>query len=82
MNDFQTINIEYIRASRTIETILISKENLSTVFFVYNYEGNSYRVFKNHLDLINFFQNKAKSSFYFNTEIELDNFLYFVKISA
>lgn len=82
MNTLQTINVEYLRASRTIETILVSKENLSKVFFIYNYEGNSYRVFKNHLDLINFFQNKVESSFHYVTEIELDNFLTKVKIST
>jgi len=80
MNKFQTINTEYLRASRTIETIIVSKDNISEVFFVYNYEGNSFRVFKNHLDLINFYQNKAKCNFHFNTEIELDNFLAKVTI--
>ena len=82
MNNFQTLNTEYLRASRTIETVLILKERLSKVFFVYNCEGNSYRVFENHLDLINFFQNKADCSFHFNTEIELDTFLSQVKILA
>ena len=82
MNNFQTLNTEYLTASRTIETALILKERLSQVFFVYNCEGNSYRVFENHLDLINFFQNKADCSFHFNKEIELDSFLSQVKILA
>lgn len=82
MNLFKTINTDYIRASRTIETILVSKNNLSKVFFVYNYEGNSFRVFENHLGLINFFQDKAESDFYFDTEIELDNFLYRAEITT
>lgn len=55
MNTFQTINTEYVRASKTIETVLVSKERLSKVFFVYNYDGNSFRVFENHLSLIHFF---------------------------
>lgn len=82
MNTFQTINTEYLRASRTIEIVLVSKENLSKVFFIYNYEGNSYRLFVNHTNLINFFQNKTNSDFHFNTEMEVDNFLSKVKISA
>jgi len=75
MNTFQTINTEYLRASRTLETILVSKKNLSKVFFLYNYEGISYRLFENHLNLINFFKDKSDCSTHFNTEIELDHFL-------
>ena len=82
MNTFQTVNIEYLRASRTIETVLVSKETLSKIFFIYNYEGNSYRVFENHLSLLHFFLNKGESDFYFSTEIELDVFLSNVKLVA
>ncbi|MDO7172115.1 hypothetical protein [Mariniflexile sp. AS56] len=81
MNTLQTINTEYLRASKTLETTVVSKENLSKVFFIYNYEGNSFRVFENHLDLINFFQNKSDSFIHFSTETDLDNFLLNVKIS-
>jgi hypothetical protein len=82
MNTFITINTEYIRASRTIETVLVSKEKLIKTFFIYNYEGNSFRVFENHLSLIHFFQNKAESDFHFSSDIELDYFLETVEISA
>jgi len=80
MNTFQTINTEYIRASRTIETILVSKENSSKVFFLYNYEGNSFRLFENHLGLIHFFQDKSESDFHFDNEADLDSFLSSVKL--
>ncbi|HLS29669.1 MAG TPA: hypothetical protein VK021_02310 [Flavobacteriaceae bacterium] len=82
MNAIQTINTEYLSPSRTIETILVSKNNLNKVFFVYNYEGNSFRVFENHLGLINFFQDKAVSDFHFETDGQLDDFLAAVNISA
>lgn len=82
MNSYTTLNTEYIRPSRTIETVLVFKENLNQLFFVYNYEGNSYRVFENHLDLLRFFQNKKESNHHFSSENELDNFLSKVKISA
>lgn len=59
MNYFSTINIEYLRPSRTIETALVSMGNLSKVFYVYNYEGNSFRLFENHLGLIQIFQDKS-----------------------
>jgi hypothetical protein len=82
MNTFQTLNTEYLRSSRTIETVLVSNEDLSQVFFIYNYEGNHFRVFQNHLDLINFFQDKAECDFDFGTEDELDWFLAVVKIAG
>ncbi|WP_323028206.1 hypothetical protein [Gelidibacter japonicus] len=75
MNTFTALHTEYLRPSRTIETVLVSNEKLSQVFFIYNYEGNSFRVFKNHLDLILFFQDKAESDFEFGTETALDGFL-------
>ena len=80
MNTFLAVHIEYLRASRTIETVLVSNDECSQVFFVYNYEGNHFRVFKNHLDLIKFFQDKAKCDFEFSTEAQLDLFLGSVKI--
>lgn len=81
MNTFSTLNTEYIRPSRTIETVLVSKGGFNKIFFVYNYEGNSFRLFESHLDLIRFFQDKSESDFHFNTENELDCFLSSVKIS-
>ncbi|WP_179021307.1 hypothetical protein [Winogradskyella forsetii] len=80
MNNLQTINTEYLRASRTIETILVSNQETSDVFFVYNYEGYSFRLFENHFDLISFFLNGNDSQFHFSTESELDDFLSKVKI--
>ena len=80
MNTFHAIHTEYLRPSRTIETVLVSKGRLSQVFFIYNYEGNFLRVFKNHLGLINFFLGKADCDFAFGTDDELDRFLANVKI--
>lgn len=81
MNAIQTLNTEYIRPSRTIETILVSKGKLNKVFYLYNYEGNSFRLFESHLGLIRFFQDNSESDFHFNTEDELDFYLSSVKIS-
>jgi len=80
MNTFKTINIEYLRVSRTIETVLVTRDNSDKVFFIYNYEGNSYRVFENHLSLIHFFQDKNESDFHFSSDNELDLFLSEVQI--
>ena len=82
MNQFKTLHTEYLRASRSIETVLMTNGNLTEIFFIYNYEGISFRVFKSHLDLINFFLNKSESNFHFNTEDELDIFLSEEKLVA
>lgn len=80
MNTFQSLNTEYLSPSRTIDTILVSNNKQERVLFIYNYEGYSFRVFSSHLGLINFFMNQAESDFHFETEVELDNFLYKVQI--
>jgi hypothetical protein len=82
MNLLKCINTEYLRPSRSIETVLVTKVNLSKVFFIYNYEGNSYRVFERHLSLILFFQDKAESDLHFSTEAELDHFLSRASLST
>ena len=82
MNEYKAIQVEYLRPSRTLETVLVTNEYLSEVFFIYNYEGVSFRVFKTQLDLINFFLNKDESFFHFDTEVKLDIFLTEVKLSA
>ena len=82
MNNFETINTEYLRASRTIETVLVSTKNSSALFFIYNYEGVSFRVFKTHIDLINFFLNKSESYIHFDSENAVDDFLSEVKLAA
>lgn len=82
MNNFKTINTEYLRASRTIETVIVSNENSSAFFFIYNYEGVSFRVFKTHIDLIHFFQNKSESIIHFDSENAVDDFLSEVKLAA
>ena len=82
MNTFKTINTDYLRASRTIESVLVIGNDCDKLFFIYNYEGNSYRVFENHLSLIHFFQDKSESNFHFSSEEELDLFLSEVRITA
>ncbi|QXP80187.1 MULTISPECIES: hypothetical protein [Winogradskyella] len=82
MNEYKTIQTEYLRASRTIETVLVSNKNLSDLFFIYNYEGVSFRLFKNYIDLVNFFLNKSESNYHFDSEDAVDDFLTEVKLAA
>ncbi|WP_139956962.1 hypothetical protein [Flavicella sediminum] len=82
MNRIKTINTEYLRASRTIDIIEVSDKTTSTVFYIYNYEGYSFRVFTSHENLINFLLRKTESDVHFCTEHDLDEYLFGVKLIA
>lgn len=75
MNTIKVLNTSYLRPSRTIETVLVSNSQKEKIYFIYNYEGYSFRVFETHLKLLNFFQDKIESDYYFESEKDLDNFL-------
>lgn len=80
MNTFQSINTEYIRPSRTIETVLVCNKNTEKLFYIYNYECNSFRVFEELLALLDFFQNGTENCLYFDSDDEVDIFLELVKL--
>ena len=65
MNTIQTISTEYLRASRTIETVLVTNTTTNKLFYIYNYEGWFYRVFNNLVDLINFFDDAFEPAIWF-----------------
>ena len=73
MNTINPIETQYLRASRTIETLFVA--NINKVVYVYNYEGNHFRVFAELNDLIQFFQFGVEPKLDFSSELELDNFL-------
>lgn len=75
MNTITNVNTEYIRSSRTIETVRVSNGKLEKLLFVFNYEGCSFRVFSNLLDLISFFEKGTEPTHHFETDDELDEFL-------
>lgn len=82
MNTTRTLNTEYLRPSRTIETVLVSNFSLEKIFFIYNYEGNSFRLFESHLSLLNFLnENETESDFIFETEEHLDSFLLNIELN-
>lgn len=47
MNSYTAIDVSYLRSDRTIETVLVTNAVTEKVFFVYNYEGYSFRVCEN-----------------------------------
>lgn len=74
-NKIRTIQTDYLRPSRTIETILLSNQNKEKVVYMYNYAGNHFRVFFNVIDLMTFFDDKDINFKEFDDENEVDNFL-------
>lgn len=81
MNTFTTVDTDYIRSSRTIESVLVSNPKSDKMFYVYNYEGYSFRVFDSILNLIQFFQNQIESTLHFQNEKELDSFFSHVVLN-
>ena len=81
MNTFYVIETHYITNSRTIETIFISckkkesVEKIERIFYIYNYEGNSFRFFNSLIPLMDFFNGDGKDYVHFENEEELDTFL-------
>lgn len=81
MNSFETINQLYLLPSRTIEQIKVRNSTNRKYFFIYNYEGYSYRVFKSQMELNHFFNKGIESTIHFTTEKQLDTFLAQVDIT-
>lgn len=76
MNKLEVINTDYLRPSRTIETTLVSDSKSIKIFYVYNYEDYSFRVFTSLLSLISFFQDDiVESNYHFDTEKQMELFL-------
>ena len=63
-----------------METILVSNAVNAKPFYVYNYEGYSFRVFATKKELSNFFNYNVESKFHFDREEEMDEYLMNVKI--
>jgi len=81
MNTFTSINTQYLRSSRTIETVEVCNSKTKKLFYIYNYEGYSFRIFDNVLDLIGFFEFNSNKYLHFETEQELNNFFSKLNLS-
>lgn len=80
MNRIQLLHTEYIRPNRTIETILIYKNTLEKLLWIYNYEGIHFRVFDKKDDISNFFHSEVEPTYSFDDECELDSFLKMITL--
>ena len=75
MNKITLLEVEYLRASRTIETIEVSLDSKAKIYFIYNYEGTHFRLFNSLASLIQFFESNMESKISFDKESELDAYL-------
>ncbi len=75
MNTITPIATDYLRGSRTIETVLVAQERKEQVFFIYNFEGISFRVFNGQVALLQFFQNGTEPAIHYTSEAAVDAFL-------
>lgn len=73
-NTFTDQDGAYIRPDKTIETVIVSNKYHTQVYYVYNYQGNSFRVFPYITDLLEFFQTGTEPQHHFETDEELDAF--------
>lgn len=75
MNNYSQIEVNYLRPSRTIETILLENSSKKRIVYVYNYEGWHFRVFNNIIQVLDFFDDKFEPEFSFEDEAELGKYL-------
>ena len=76
MNSLTNLDMSYLRPSRTIETILLENGSYKQIVYVYNHDGIYYHVFEFVIDLISYFNNEKESEVCFESESELDEYLF------
>ncbi len=72
-NTINHCTVEYITSNKTIETV--SFKNTDGLFYIYNYQGNHFRVFTELLSLISFFRYGVEPPYTFSNDEELDSFI-------
>ncbi len=71
-----TLHTEYLRASRSIDTVALSNNNgIEQLMYIYNYEGYSYRIFESLTDLLAFFQEGKEPRWHFESEEEVERWM-------
>ena len=75
MNNIRILKTIEIRASRTIEILLIYSKNWNSIFYIYNYEGIHYRLFNCKKEVRKFFNCEDASYLDFCDDESLDDYL-------
>jgi hypothetical protein len=75
MNDIRILKTIEIRASKTLDILLISSINENNILYTYNYEGIHYRVFDCKKEVRKFFQCENALFLEFLDDEDLDSYL-------
>jgi hypothetical protein len=81
MNQIQVIGTDYIRyASRSIDHLVVSNSNKRIELWIYNYEGQHFRVFESVTNAIQHINYSSTNSLIdFDNEDDLDSYLLNLK---
>lgn len=82
MNKITQIRCEYLSPNKTVETLYISNERKKQIIYVYNFKGNSFRLFLNRTQINNFFLGLESNYKNFENEDRLDKALERINIPA
>ena len=75
MNDIRILKTIEIRASRTLDILLISSQNENNILYTYNYEGIHYRLFFCKKEVRRFFHCENAIFLEFLDDDSLDDYL-------
>jgi hypothetical protein len=75
INSFRTTEIYHLRPSRSIEVIFLENQGKFKCLYLYNHEGNHFRLFDSLIELIQFFEADLEAEYSFFTEDALDKYL-------
>ena len=75
MNDINILKTIEIRASRTLDMLSVSDKNERKLLFLYNYEGEHYRLFDCKMEVRKFFNCEGATFLEFEDDETLDFYL-------
>jgi hypothetical protein len=80
MNQVHQLKCKYLSPNKTVETISISHQDIEIVVYLYNFKGQSFRVFNSKERLKGFWKGMNNEDFHFESEMDLDHWLHNVGI--
>lgn len=82
MNLINCTHIEYLKKTRTIETIEVKSKAGRKIIYIYNHEGIHYSCFESIQELVHFFNGKFEAPLSFDDEMELDSYLKEIDLNS
>lgn len=75
MNLICQIDQTYLNPNKSIEKLSVSNCQGVRLLYIYNYKGNSFRIFRSEKELDDFWNGESEEYLHFQTEKELDEWL-------